>query len=1254
MKIAKSVPGESDMTATISAPRAAHPDDLVGVLRQRVQLHGDARACIYLGDGEAEKATLSFAELDLQARAVAARLQGLGVSGECALLLYPPGPEFLAAFFGCLYAGVVAVPLPVPHLRSGMTQFHGIVSDLSARVLLTTETTLARLERLDSPTLEGLMRICSEDTAPSLARAWQVPKTNPGDVAYLQYTSGSTSDRKGVAVSHANVIANLRAIAARFEHHAGSVCVNWLPHFHDLGLVGGILQPLYHGHLNVMMSPTAFVQRPIRWLDAISRYRGTYSHSPNYGYDLCVRRITPEQLSGLDLASWEVALNGAEPVRAATIEAFASTFGPCGFRRETMYPAYGLAEATLVVSGGRKDAAPIMIDVDAEALEHDRVVEVPGGHGMRRLVGCGRPLDDTSVRIVAPDTRRACADGEIGEIWVAGPAVARGYWQRLDDTRATFQARLDGTCVDGHLRTGDLGFLRGGELFITGRLKDLIIIRGANHYPQEIEWTVEQCHAAFRPGCCAAFATDVDGEERLVVAIEIERDHLRALAVDQVAATARRAIAEAHELQLDTLVLLRTGTIPRTSSGKIQRRRCRSDFLADALESVGVSRMRDGDARSTPPELTRATPTERTDRASELCAWLRRYADERLNSRLMDERRSLAPHVVLDLGNRGVLGLQVPQALGGQGLGHRDTLRVFEQIGAIDLTLAMMVIVHNTLGIGPILKHADPAIRATLLPRLASGRELVAFAITEPGAGSNPQAIAARAHADGAEAWILNGQKSWSGSAGWASVINVFVQNVDATGQARGLSGFVVPRDTPGLRIGPEALTFGMRAMVQNTIYLEDARVTRAHCLGEIGGGMAVAQDAMMQGRLAIAAACVGGIKRCLQLLMRYATRRTIATGPLIDNPVLLERIGSLGAAVATIEALVARIAERLDAGSDVPIDAYVVCKTTAPEWLWQAADTLMQFLGGRGYIDTNVAAQMLRDARVTRILEGPTEALEMYLGSRVVNERVSLERFIATDLGAPAVARRLVQVAEEIQLRAMSSSRPRFGDDASSRRWSYALIGHVASAATLLAVAGAQERAWAEQYFAQAVAAAHARTEADAFAIDARLAEAMVSGYAAAIGDVEQAQAGEDHALDDMLRRDAPAATANRRPTVSPPATTAATPELVTPEPVAAPAAAASTAAAPAAVTNTEIERFIVQWVAKEMKLPEGAIDPARSLLDYGLDSVTTVLLVASLEDWLQVELPPEVVYQFPVLRVLAAHVASQASTRVAAACRA
>jgi acyl-CoA synthetase (AMP-forming)/AMP-acid ligase II/alkylation response protein AidB-like acyl-CoA dehydrogenase/acyl carrier protein len=1214
------------------------PVNLLDVLRQRAELQRDSTACLYLGDGEGVKTTLTFAELEEQARAVAARLQGLRSQGECAVLVYPPGLEFLAAFFGCLYAGVIAVPLPVPRPKASLSQFLGIVTDLDARVVLTTSAALGRLNRMDVPALQKTVWLTTEDTQPELARAWRKPVTDSKAVAYLQYTSGSTADRKGVMITHANVIANVRAMAERFRHSDESVSVSWLPHTHDLGLVGGILQPVYHGHPAVLMSPTAFVQQPIRWLNAISKFRGTYSHSPNFGYDLCVRRTTPAQRATLDLSAWQVALNGAEPVRERTIEDFAAAFGPCGFRREAMYPAYGLAEATLVVSGGLRDAAPITIHLDAGALEQDRVVQ-RSGPGTRSLVGCGHAVDHTTIAIVDPATCEARPEGEIGEIWVRGPGVAAGYWRRNADTEQTFGARLAGGDGERYMRTGDLGFLRGRELFIAGRLKDLIIVRGANHYPQDIEWTIEQSHPAFRPGCGAAFSVEADGSERLVVVFEIERDQLRSIDVQELARIARRAVAEEHDLHLHSLVLLKTGTVPRTTSGKIQRRKCRTDFLSGDLSVLWTS-----DGAETPDELAAAPapvpPAEsqpgRTGASDDLCEWLRAYSARHLNSRLMDERRSLGPHVLLDFGNRGILGLQVPRAYGGRELGSADALKVIEQLGAIDQTLAMMTIVHNWLGIHPILGHAGDQLKADLLPRLASGRELAAFAITEPEAGSNPQAIVSRAVPAGDGVWRLYGQKSWSGSAGWASAINIFVQNLDAAGAARGLSGFVVPREAEGLRMGPEALTLGMRAMVQNTIYLDGARVTRAQALGDIGGGMRVAQNAMMEGRLAIGAACVGGMKRCLQLMVRYAERRSISTGRLIDNPVLLERVGELSAALAAVESLVSHVAGRRDRAEDVPVDAYVVCKIAGSEWLWRCADDLVQFLGGRGYIETNLAAQLLRDARVTRILEGPTEALGMFLGSRVVNERQAISSLIGEDLAAPAVSSRLANVAEEIHARCTAGS-PRFGDGAAGRRWSYALIGRVATEAVLLAAASGRTqghcRAWAEQRFEAAAGAALAQADGRAFRVGPADVTGMIGVYAASIGDVEQSLPGEDHALDEMLRRGGPP------PVPSPPASG---PETAEPklEPVAASLVSPSL---PGHIDPGIIERFIVKRIAAELKMPEASIDPARSVFDYGIDSVTAVILAVTLEEWLGIDVNPEVIYDTPVIRRFAAYVAAQ-----------
>jgi acyl-CoA synthetase (AMP-forming)/AMP-acid ligase II/alkylation response protein AidB-like acyl-CoA dehydrogenase/acyl carrier protein len=1218
---------QPDKTATGYAPTT-----LVDLLRYRVDVQAGAQACLYLADGEEQKGELTFGELDRQARALAARLQGLGATGECAVLLYPQGLEFLSAFFGCLYAGVVAVPLPVPRVNASAHHFLEIVRDVNARIVLTNTTSLGRLRRLNIAELDTLVCLTTEDTHPDLARAWRQPSVQADSIAYLQYTSGSTSARKGVALSHRNVLANVQAIAERFRHHEASVCVNWLPHIHDLGLVSGIIQPLYFGHRNILMSPTAFVQQPVRWLDAISRFRGTYSNSPNFGYDLCVRRTTADERARLDLSSWQVALNGAEPVRHQTIEEFTTMFEPCGFRRETMYPAYGLAEATLVVSGGLRDARPISMTVDAAALERDRVVESAASSGVRTLVGCGHALQDTTIAIVDPATGERRRPLEIGEIWVSGPAVAR-YWQRDEDNAHTFQARLPDDSRR-YLRTGDLGFLRDDELFITGRLKDLIIVRGFNHYPQDIEWTIEQSHAAFRPGCGAAFAVDADGVEQVVAVFEVERDYLRTLDGEELERIARAAVAEQHDLHLHTLVLLKTGTVPRTSSGKIQRGQCRRDFLNDELAVVWRANAASAAASEAPgaaaaTEVARVANGAAARTASDTCAWLREYANDCINSRLMDERRSVAPHVILDFGNRGILGLTVPSGYGGAGFSTREALTVIEQLGAIDQTLAMMTVVHNVLGIGPILHHGDSALKSRWLPPLASGRELVAFALTEPGAGSNPLAIASTAAPEGTGAWRLHGQKSWSGTAGWASVINVFAQTLDPDGHAAGISGFAVARSTPGVRVGAEALTLGMRAMVQNTIHLDGARVTRAQCLGEVGKGMKVAQDAMMQGRLAIGAACVGGMKRCLQLLVRYADRRTISTGLLLDNPVLLERVAGWTMALAALETVVSEVAQRLDRGEPVPAEAYAVCKIAGAEWFWRAADDLVQFLGGRGYIETNLAAQLLRDARVTRILEGPSEALGMYLGSRVVSDGASLHQFIAQTLRAPDVATRLSTAAEQVHAECVT--RERFRGPLDARRWAYALIGQLACDAVLTAAvsrARNPHRSYAEARFEAAVAAALAHSQRDDLPLTAATLRSLVVDHTAAIGDLEQSLPGEDQSLDPYLTRVGPSsATPPTRPAVE----------------TTAPAAGSSVVrpAPRAIVPAAEIEAFIVGWVAKELKLRPGSVDPTRSVFDCGLDSVNTVLLCAQLEDWLRVEVSPEVVYDVPVVREFAALVA-------------
>ncbi|MEG3960560.1 AMP-binding protein, partial [Microcoleus sp. herbarium2] len=395
---------------------------------------------------------------------------------------------------------------------------------------------------------------------------------------------------KGVMVSHGNLLHNEQMIQQAMQHTEKTIVVGWLPLFHDMGLIGNVLQPMYLGIPCILMSPLAFLQRPLRWLQAISRYKATTSGGPNFAYELCVSKITYEQREALDLSSWDVAFNGSEPVRAEMLDRFATAFEPCGFRREAFYPCYGMAETTLLVSGKLKAALPVLKTVQGNALEQHRVVSASGENdGVRTLVGCGQTLLEQQIVIAHPDTLIRCQPTEVGEIWVWGNSVAQGYWNRPEETQTTFRAYLVDTGEGPFLRTGDLGFLQEGELFVTGRLKDLIIIRGRNHYPQDIELTVEQSHPVLQLNRTAAFSVEVNGQERLVVAYELERTSRRNLDVDEVVGAIRKAVSQQHDLEVYGVLLLKPGSIPKTSSGKIQRHACKAGFLAESLSVVGSS-----------------------------------------------------------------------------------------------------------------------------------------------------------------------------------------------------------------------------------------------------------------------------------------------------------------------------------------------------------------------------------------------------------------------------------------------------------------------------------------------------------------------------------------------------------------------------------------------------------------------------------------------------------------------------------------
>ena len=554
-------------------------EGFVSVIRRHAAERGDALAYRFLHK-EVEVERLTFAALDSAARRIAAALAPY--AGKPVMLIFPPGLDFVKAFIDCWYAKVVPVPWAPPLRPQDVTRALGIAKHAGIAAVLTVEAIQAPI----AAALEGLEAVSCLALEPMLA-APEAPFVDPGSqadaIALLQYTSGSTSESKGVVVTHANLVANQRMIEALFGHDQETRVVGWLPLYHDMGLIGNVLQPLWLGRDVTLMSPIDFIQKPLSWLRAISNVRATTSGGPNFAYELCAAAAEEhaDELAEVDLSSWTLAYNGAEPIRANTLERFADAFAPYGFRRTALYPCYGLAEATLIVTGARKGERFVTRHVDREALARNEVVTCNATAASVPLVGCGRATAETAIRIVDPESLAPAPPRTVGEIWIASPSVARGYWRH--EGNDSFGATLEGEAR--WLRTGDLGFLEGDELFVAGRLKDLLIVRGRNHHPQDIEQTSWESHEALRPGRGAAFSIEVEGEERVVVVQETVRDANKNGPLDEgeIAARVRANVARAHGLTLFRFVMVPPGKVPRTSSGKIRRRECRRLFLENAF-----------------------------------------------------------------------------------------------------------------------------------------------------------------------------------------------------------------------------------------------------------------------------------------------------------------------------------------------------------------------------------------------------------------------------------------------------------------------------------------------------------------------------------------------------------------------------------------------------------------------------------------------------------------------------------------------
>ncbi len=626
--------------------------NLLEILENRARSNAGEVLYTFLNDGEEEALTLTYDQLLQKTLQIASRLHSFNARKDRALLLYPPGLDYIAAFFGCLYAEVIAVPAypPDPYrLSRTLPRLLSIIQDSNARFVLTTRAiqAMAPLIFEQAPELEKLTWIATDEIAedPDPKSLPPRPVISPNSLAFLQYTSGSTGQPQEVMLTHGNLLHNLHQIEEKFAHPSKARGVIWLPPYHDMGLIGGILQPLFAEIPTVLMSPLHFLQKPFRWLKAISDYRGTTSGGPNFAYELCLRKITPEQRKELDLSSWCLAFTGAEPIRAETLARFYEGFGSCGFRREAFYPCYGLAEATLMVSGGERAQIPPTLSLSKEGLKQHQIRPSKSDEDQEIFVSCGTAVSDLNVKIIHPDTLTPCLPDEVGEIWICGPSIAQGYWEKHDLTVSVFQAKPGGVFENenlSYLRTGDLGFLQNGELFITGRLKDVLIIRGQNHYPQDLEATIEKVDGNLRPGCGAAFSiTGSEGEEAVIVheIDPVPQDEANAQSLLQ---SIHQAILKAHELEPAALVLIPKGAIAKTSSGKISRHLCREEYLEGKLPILfqWKKKARPGRIAFSPVD---STPPSSQKSRDEIASWLTSQISliTGLNPEEIDPHRSL-------------------------------------------------------------------------------------------------------------------------------------------------------------------------------------------------------------------------------------------------------------------------------------------------------------------------------------------------------------------------------------------------------------------------------------------------------------------------------------------------------------------------------------------------------------------------------------------------------------------------------------
>jgi acyl-CoA synthetase (AMP-forming)/AMP-acid ligase II/alkylation response protein AidB-like acyl-CoA dehydrogenase/acyl carrier protein len=931
--------------------------------------------------------------------------------GDRCLLIFNQGIEFIIAFLACQWVGAIPVPLNIPGRSKSLDKWENIAEECRPEVIMTGKKSASRLIQSLSkskilskiPVLE--VDIIVSDNLESIFT--DEPDIHP--TVFLQYTSGSTGNPKGVVVTQDSLIKNSRESRKNMNATPDSVFVSWLPFYHDMGLILFIVQTIYNGNSLYLMKPEDFMSRPLNWVYALSKWKGTHTGGPNFAYQLVADKLVQlhhelkntNRKSEISLESLTMCSSGAEPIRFKTICDFQNAISLFGAHDHVISPGYGLAEATLTVALNKEGEKVKWLKVDKEALKKNKVMLNESGfmdtgrdfneeEDTVYLVGNGEVIDNHGVDIISlSDLENKLPDSiskltilepySIGELWYSGPSVTNGYYENEQATSESyFHSKSNDTM---YLRTGDLAFKdNDGQIYIVGRIKDLIIIRGLNYYPQDIERTSCYSHPDLRTDGAAAFAMNKDGNECCYIVQELTRSAVLTPQFDEYAKAIRNAVLQDHGIAIEKIIFVSPMHVPRTTSGKIQRRLAKRTTERSEWGNILYTSQLGIATLKKETEIIH-TPLQENI-FNNIIEELQHFLQNRVDSYTIDERRSIPPYIVTEFSRMGLMGLLISQENGGLGCNLSQSRIIIETISSADLTLGLLVSLHNLLGLHPISKFAREEIRKKIVRDLATGKGTASFALSEPGAGSNPNAgktFAQKQH----NHWIINGEKCWVGSSSWANYLTVIAHTQDENGKYLGQSAFLVPQGTPGLSHIEECMTMGMRGTVQGHFIMNNVQVPDSHVLGEIGKGTEILHEVVSMGRIGINSMSIGILKTVLSRSKRWAENRKINSGYLIDQPVVLRQLNELLWILEIIETYQSKLVQWKDGGLLLPDMLVSAGKIFSTEETWKGVDFLMQITAARGYSEHNGIAQLFRDTRVLRIFEGPSESLIADLGGR-------------------------------------------------------------------------------------------------------------------------------------------------------------------------------------------------------------------------------------------------------------------------------